>query len=387
METHPYLMPDYFADFRCKMGDCRAACCEGWPISFSLEDYFRLTAEDCSPELRRRIDTGVRISLHPSPDAYAQISPRWDGNCPLRLPDGRCAVHAELGDHALACVCRLYPRGVRLERGYEVSCANSCERVIELLMEHEAPLTFITREMRFDMPAPQPRLSPVHHHPREQALRLWLIRLMQERALPLPRRLMRLGLALRDLDAALQARDEGAIAALLASTYPLETPDFSCGENQLREGVDIMEKLLALLDERSDSLRSWGEKALRYFGRDEGSRARYLAADAHFSALLPRWESHIENLLVNHMFFERFPFQERPESCWDEFLAICAVYALLRFLGLGCMAEETDPAAFVDLCAAAFRLIDHTQFDRYASRMLTSLGCDTPQKVWELTAL
>ncbi len=316
MQTHDYLTPDYFPAFRCKMGACRTACCEGWPISFSLDDYFRLTSEECSDELRRRIDMGVRISLHPSPDAYAEIAMRWDGSCPMRLPDGRCAVHAELGDGALACVCRLYPRGVRLERGYEVSCANSCERVIELLMEHEAPLAFITREMSFDMPAPQPHLSPVTHHPREQEVRLWLIALVQERSLPLPRRLMRLGLALRDLEGAL--RDDAALDELLTSPYPLNIPDFPAAPDRLTAGLATMEKLLSLLDERSVSLRAWGEKALRYFTADDVP-ARYHAADAHFTALLPQWERHLEHMLVNHMFFERFPFELFCQGCFHVF--------------------------------------------------------------------
>ena len=42
-----YLMPDYYPDFHCKMGTCRAACCEGWPISFSLTDYFKLLSVEC----------------------------------------------------------------------------------------------------------------------------------------------------------------------------------------------------------------------------------------------------------------------------------------------------------------------------------------------------
>jgi len=46
--------------------------------------------------------------------------------------------------------------------------------------------------------------------------------------------------------------------------------------------------------------------------------------------------------------------------------------------------QETD---FVDMAAAAFRLIDHTDFDRYASQTLRSLGCTTPQTVFDLIVL
>ena len=88
-ETMAYLVPDYYPAFACKMGACRSACCEGWPISFSLTDYFKLLSVECSPELRRKIDGAMHLCEYPSPEAYAQITPRYDGQCPMRLADGR----------------------------------------------------------------------------------------------------------------------------------------------------------------------------------------------------------------------------------------------------------------------------------------------------------
>ena len=36
------LSPDYYSSFRCKINRCRVACCNGWPVTFSMQDYFRL---------------------------------------------------------------------------------------------------------------------------------------------------------------------------------------------------------------------------------------------------------------------------------------------------------------------------------------------------------
>ena len=66
-----------------------------------------------------------------------------------------------------------------------------------------------------------------------------------------------------------------------------------------------------------------------------------------------------------------------------EFTALCAVYALLRFLTLGCMAEKTSETELIDVCAALFRLVGHTEFDRLASRLLRNLGCTTPEDMWK----
>lgn len=384
-ETHEYLMPDYYPHFSCKMGSCRTACCEGWPISFSLDDYYHLMSEECSPELRERLDRSLHIKLSPTPDAYAEIAPRYDGNCPMRLEDGRCALHAELGDGALSYVCRLYPRGVRQENGYECSCANSCEGVLELLFSRDEPIEFIRQEMTFDLPAPAARSVVFETLGREQEIRLWLIGQMQNQLLPMPQRLMAMGHALWALDEALSTRDEEQVERLLRGRRrmrPLQPQELTQGH--LDFGLTIAKGMIALLDERSDSIRQYGEAALSYF---DHSFLRYATARAHFETVLPKWEIWFEHMLINHMFFARFPFQDRPESLKDEFIALCAVYALLRFLGIGWMHDKKDPAAFVDVASAAFRLVDHTAFDRYAAHMMKKLGCEDWDRVHDLVSL
>lgn len=384
-ETHDYLMPDYYPDFACKMGACRAACCEGWPITFSLEDYHHLMGEMCSPELRARLDTGLRVKLHPTPEAYAEIAPRYDGSCSMRMEDGRCALHAQLGEGALSYVCRLYPRGVRLENGYECSCANSCEAVLELLFSRDEPIEFIRREMTFDLPKPAARSMQFETLGREQEIRLWLIRQMQNQVLPMPQRLMAMGHALWALDEALATRDEKQVERLMRGQrrmQPLQMQELTQGH--LDFGLTIARGMIELLDERSESLRHFGEASLACFA---DSFQRYALARAHFETVLPKWEIWFEHMLVNHMFFARFPFQDRPVSLKDEFIALCSIYALLRFLGIGWMWGKTDETAFTDVAAAAFRLVDHTAFDRYAAQMMKELGCSDWDRVHDLVSL
>lgn len=113
----------------------------------------------------------------------------------------------------------------------------------------------------------------------------------------------------------------------------------------------------------------------------------YRAAKSHFEELMPTWEIFYEHMLVNHMFFSLFPFQDRPESMHSEYVALCAVYAILRFLGLGSMAERRDESRLIDGMAAAFRLIDHTEFDRLASHLLQRLHCTSRAQLCDLISL
>ncbi|MBR7183980.1 MAG: flagellin lysine-N-methylase [Clostridia bacterium] len=390
-ESHTFLVPDYFSHFSCKMGDCRHACCVGWPVSISMDNYFHLLGVDCTPDLRRRLDCAMYPLESPTPEAYARINHRYDGECAARLPDGRCAIQAELGEDYLADVCRLYPRGVRVEDGgaavrCECSCAGSCEAVLEMLLRHPEPIAFVEYPMTLHMPHIPEREVQFETLGRAQAIRLFLIRTMQNRALSLPARLAHLGQTLYMIDWVLHTRDGAALDAILAGSVALPAlPEGKLTQSQLADGLRIAEAMIAAFDAQSDSIREQGEAALAYFGKGEAALARYHAANDAFAARFPDWAIWFEHMLVNHMFFAQFPFQDRPESIGDELVGLCAVYALLRFLALG--TQPADEAALVDIAAACFRLIEHTDFDRTATHMLKRIGCTRPEQLWDLISL
>ncbi len=383
-----YLVPDYYPDFRCKMGACRHACCEGWPVTISMKDYFRLLSVSCSPELRARLDVAMHVIPRPGEDEYAQILPAYDGRCRLMMEDGRCRIHAELGEDALADICRLFPRGVRVRDGYECSCANSCEAVVEIFLDHPEPLRFIRIPLDLRLPAYRAPENVFADAGYGQEIRLYYIGIMQDRGLELPERLMSLGIAMQEMEKALRADDGARIRALMASS-----PEQFSGmtgkplQRHLDDGLEIARAMLELVDERSESVRSCGEEALRWFAEGGNSIERYHAAAANFEAVIPDWRIFFEHLLVNHMFFEQFPFQDRPVPVKDEFLAVCAVYTLLRFLTVCRIAVRPSVTEFTDVCAALFRLISHTAFDRFAADMLKRLGCVTPEAVSALISL
>ena len=388
-ETHEFLVPDYFKHFSCKMGACRSACCQGWPISITMKNYFTLLGLDCGAELRDRLDRSMHMVDRPTEDEYAQFSMRWDGECALRLPDGRCSLHAELGPELLSDVCDLYPRGIRTKPSNECSCAGSCEAVLELLIRQKEPMTFSVEPHALRMPRPEKRLAKFETLGRETEIRLFFIRVMQERSHSLPQRLAKLGDSVYRMDAALQKKDAAQVEDLLKNGVS-GTPAMDTGAvdtEHLLHGLGIVEKMIDRLDGRSDSIRDLGEAALAYFGTGEDALKKYESAKKHFEAAFPDWEIFFEHMIVNHMFFSQFPYQDRPEKLMEEFIALCAVYVLLRFLAVGCMANKTEETDLIDVCAALFRLVEHTEFDRIASKLLHALGCNQPTDLWALICL
>lgn len=347
-----FLVPDYYSTFKCKASLCRNSCCEGWPVTFSMGDYFRLLSIDISPATKECLDRALHLTAHPTEDEYAMILPRYDGKCPMHTRNGLCSIQAELNEDALPAVCRLYPRGIR--KG-EASCTNSCEAVIELLCRTE-PLHFQRVAMTTSLKT-APRSYFFESCGRELEIRLWLIDIVQDRRFSLARRLRCLERAVHRIDEALTAKQTPQIGLLLSEK---DIP-ISAVMPSKPKALQIICAVLERLDERSDNIKEYGKLALSRFMKDEN----HTQNRTQFLSTCPCWESWFENMLVNHMFFSQFPFQDRPVSLRDEVPALFSIYALLRFLMIG--AGDGTMERLINIAAALFRLVDHTAFDRYVA--------------------
>ena len=319
-----YLEPDYYEHFACKQGRCRTSCCEGWPITISLKDYYRLLSLDCPSDLRAKLDCALHILDNPTDEEYAQLLPNFFGNCPMHLDDGRCALHAALGEAALPLVCRQYPRSIRRAPVAERCCANSCEAVLDMFLTRAEPIRF-TGET-----ANEKSLSVIHA--------------LQERRLPLPHRIL-----------------------ALSGIEPLGR---GLTREELLWGMQVAERLLGIADEHSASVNAYGSLILGRQPQAERAVDRYNEAKAHFVQIVPQWETFFEHMLVNHVFFKG------ATDPLHGFAALCAIYALLRLLGMSWMSDKSDTDALIDVCAAAFHLFDHTSFGQYAADMLRDLGAE-----------
>lgn len=219
-------------------------------------------------------------------------------------------------------------------------------------------------------------------------IRKRLIAIMQADEYTLPTRIISVGRELETISKLIEEENAESLNDLLSSPFKAENLDLdTVTEEELASALNVMTEMLKLLDERSDSIREYGEAALSYFGEKDGRTERYLKAQKHFRESFPNWEMLFEHILVNHMFFSVFPYQDRPEDMRSEVTALCAVYAFIRFLTLGYMADKSDEIQLIDTLAAAFRLIDHTDFDRYSTRLLKQLGCVSPTDLKDIVAL
>ncbi len=360
------LVPDHYPDFHCKCGECRTPCCSGWGISMSMKDYFRVLGMDCSRELRERLDTAVSVLGDFTEERYAALDPDWTGHCKLQRKDnGYCMLQCECGEEAIPEVCRRYPRVYRCGKVNEAALSNSCEHTLELLFSGTEPVTLV------EIPAPD-SFSEVEKQSLLQydgeadpalseecrAARLRAMAVLSDREKPFCERLKEA-----------VCPDAGAI------------PD-----RTKTDAVNAVLELLSVLAADSPSLGEETAEILGMFGRGSAEglteadvpaesllAARYAALEEAFSVKHPGSEYRFEKMMVNHLYFGGFPYSARKKSTDDEYIALIAVYAFMRFVNV-CLPDRNP----VDLNAAVFRLIEHSSFTWNAPIVLRQCGIRTP---------
>lgn len=477
-------MPDYYPHFACKGGACRATCCRGWDVSLPMDEYFRLLGLDCSPELRARLDGAFHAVDAPSPERYAQISHNWLGDCPMQREDGLCALQCECGETALPAVCRRYPRGARGLFDRECACSNSCEAVLEMFWDREAPLGFVEGSDGGLFPEAAPEPEP-RRAQRYRAIRALCFGTMQNRSLRLAQRLLQIGQMLRALNelgrrpldaeearfsealrrckeifasngeasrdrpggegsspsapcgtessnptdevavSGAAVRQSGAVHSVLADeadasgtavrqsgaahSAPADEPTVSgaavrqSGAESSNPADELNRSAGSARPDETRRIPADGEDArlaLRFLrrvnrelGLDSVSVGEYAArveraveaggedclrpGVARLRAAYPNWEVFLEHMLVNHMFYECFPFSERRETMIDEYASLGTVAGYVTLLcAFGRRGDRAED--LIDVAAAGFRLIGHSAFDWNADVLWRAAAGEVP---------
>lgn len=141
-----FVKPDFYDAFFCKADACGDTCCAGWEIDIDPQtlDRYRRTTGAFGEKLRKNIDiSGETASFH-----------LLEGDiCPFLEPDGLCEIYRTLGGDALCEICREHPRFYTWLNGRtEAGLGLCCEKACELLLQREAPLTFLEEDDGQDPP-------------------------------------------------------------------------------------------------------------------------------------------------------------------------------------------------------------------------------------------
>ncbi len=335
-ENDGFLVPDFWKEFSCKCGACRKSCCMGWDVGISQREYFSLVGASCSSELRSRLDEAFYVPHDASPERYALLNHNYLGDCPLRAQNGLCMLQRELGEAALPEVCRRYPRSINCSLG-EATLANSCEGVIEGFIGREEPIRF-ERLALFITPNGD-------ETPQRMQTRMQCVNIMQDRRLAVRYRI-------------------AAIGDFLQAGHPKNAP--------FAMRLPALLALAELYKEISPNIGSYCADAYEALsGCTQEDYARFAAMhDKHF----PQLSLMMEHCLVNHLFYEKFPFAPQLRSAREAFIALCGVYGFLRILCVGNTPKLRSNDALVDMLCSAFRVIEHTRFESNVNAVMKRSG-------------
>ncbi len=298
-----FIVPSYYKDFRCKGKDCRNCCCQGWKITLTQKEYFQLLDVDCSALLKEKILAYVGILPHPNEMEYARINFNYQGECPLRLDNGYCGLQVECGEEKIPSVCRYYPRAPHLYPKKECSISNSCEWVIEFLLEHE--MSFEERELSFTF--------------EEKEEKTCLVEQEEKRTEYLS--ILKKGKPLNEclIDIILSLKEDVSMIKKERHSYFL---------SELKKTFSHSASLMFLLEN---------------------------CVDRNISLAIEE-EEWIKKILVNHLFYMRFPYLRKIENP-----GICLFYVVLFWKWiLSCNKKTGTKEEFVDLSATFFRVGEHS---------------------------
>lgn len=333
------ILPDYYNQFVCKCGDCRTCCCSGWNVTTTQKEYFSLLGVDCSTHLRKSLDIALYIPKYSDPQRYAVLKQTFLGECHLRLANGFCSIHKELGSDYLPSICRLYPRYITPDN-YGYGCmANSCEKVIELLLASD---TFSLNKATVN----NENLPYITYPNIQEKLRVLHITLD---VLNMPN--MSFKEAFMSLYNKLEL-SQCKQAQLLLSLI-------NCDDNGYAFIYEAIKKL-------NDISTNFSKYATIFITALNNKSAKNLEeCSSHLATVVDNYYNAIRNICLNHIIFIKFPNIDTDYDICDNFIELLlAIHVSTLICGNYCVKYNTLDS-FVDCIASLNRCYEHSDELKY----------------------
>ena len=239
------VAPKYLDEFKCDGSKCNALCCRNeWAIfvDAATRKKYSLLPRDEAREILRHLrgdSTGEKFFIV------------HDGvYCPFLGADNLCRIQKAHGEKFLSQVCAGYPRIItRFENFLEVALSPTCPVAAKLFLLKRKPLQFVVAEAseKILWLGANHILQGMPHDfaPLFVDLQLAMVKILQERRLPLDARIILLGVFLERVEQLING-GELTCAAIerLSELYASEVPQMSSGARLPAEFETVAENFL-----------------------------------------------------------------------------------------------------------------------------------------------
>ncbi|MED4586191.1 flagellin lysine-N-methylase [Brevibacillus choshinensis] len=377
------LVPSYLRVFSCIGSECEDTCCMGWRVDIDKATYLKYKKVKDS-EMKQLFDTHVkRNRSNPAEQRYAKINVHEHTGCPMLTEDKLCKVQLQLGEELLSNVCSSYPRVSNIVNDVvERSATMSCPEAARLALLNPDGMEFDEIEERVNgkhaiqgfihSSSSNDPLSPYFWD-----MRIFTIRLLQNRTYALPDRLILLGIFYQNVQDLVRDQKESEIALLINHYETLIAQ--GAFNDSLKEVPAEWTPQVMLLKKLIDTRVALGIRNQRYlechnaliegvgFSEEtsiEDLTLRYQISYRNF--YLPFIEQHdyvLENYLVNHVFKNLFPLGSGTD-CMTDYVKLIVQYGIIKMylVGMASYYKENFTLDHVIMCIQSIaKTIEHNE--------------------------
>ena len=365
------LYPEIYNDFKCIASACKHTCCAGWTISISQKEWHDLQRLPKMPDfvgdktvsdLVKRIHDGKK-------NYYAEFIRDNEGKCPFWNKEGLCSLQLEYGENVLCKTCKTYPRiSIPTYQAKELTLTPSCEAVLEQLWTKYNGLDFVIDEL----PKNQQEIITVNAEQNMwrafPQIRSICIDILQCRTFNISKRLLIIGLALKDLMKEFKYTSVNAWEQKWISI--LQNPDILGNSLNNISGDDkffVINNTNFLISQKIlkkdiSNIFETIQKTLNIKFNTKGINlniARWKHALHCFYENYGDIDYLFENLMVLIAFNLTFPKINTPQEMWESYVELCSLYSLYRFMTVTACFENPTKEQLFHVLVLTSRAIMH----------------------------
>lgn len=375
-----YTYPQYFYDFQCEASDCSDTCCRNW----------RIAIDPVSRKKYRKYPGPFGNRLRNSIDWEEGVFEQYDGRCAFLSDEGLCDIITEAGSEMLCKTCTRYPRHYEeYENLREISLSLSCPAAAKLVLGSDEKTTFLS-ECR-ETPEEEYEQFDFFLFTKLQEIRDYLYEVVQDRKLPIGRRMAQILAVSHDLQKRIDRRQLYEVDDLLkryrspkfAGTAERKFAAYKGKKEERREEMERIWKRLCRLEPMRPQWPELLQKYERLLYR-ELTDGEYGQAADEFAAFYKDKEYEYEQILMYFIFTYLCGAVYDEDAFGKVKLAVVSVM-LIRELDMARWLEQDRQFAFddqIDLVHRYSREVEHS--DPNVEALETMMADEEP---FELEAL
>lgn len=355
-KTRPLLIPQYYQQFSCIGSACEDSCCIGWRVDVdqkTYKKYKKTRDEELKPLIGKKVK---RIRSTSSERSYAKIL--MEGNssrCSFLNEDNLCMVQLRLGEDYLSNTCSVYPRNIheinhKIEKSLTMSCPEAARLALlnpkgiefDEIEESVDTRGFITKQFTTNNPQFRNNVQKYFWE-----LRIFSIKVIQDRTYSLADRLIILGMFYQKLQELIEQGDVNIIPSIIAK-YTSLMEDVGMKEllvdipTQLAVQMELCKELVDYRYARGINNQRYIEcltemlVGLQYTKEstvEEVAEHYKNAFEKYYEPIMLEHEYILENYIVNYIFKNLFPIGQK--TLFDDYVMLVIHYSMIKLHLIG----------------------------------------------------